>query len=74
MIIGLILIVIGVVFFARALGYIEGDTLSILWPLMVIVLGLSLLSHKVLGHDCTGKNCWCGGTIDWANSKGKRRK
>lgn len=73
MLVGLILIVIGLVFFAQALGYIQGDTINILWPLLVVVLGIGLLSHKVLGHDCSGKDCWCGGAVDWS-SKGKKKR
>ena len=73
MFVGLILIVIGVVFFARALGYIEGETISVLWPLLLIVLGLGLLSNKFMGHDCKGESCWCGGNVDWGNKKGRRK-
>ena len=71
MLVGLVLIVIGAVFFAQALGLVQGETISILWPLLLIVLGLVMLSHKFLGHECAGKDCWCGGTINW-NGKKKR--
>lgn len=71
MIMGLVLIVIGLVFFAQALGFIQGETLNILWPLLLVVLGIALLSHKALGHDCAGKNCWCGGNINWSDRKKK---
>jgi hypothetical protein len=71
MLVGLVLIVIGTVFFAQALGFIQGETLSVLWPLLVIVLGIVLLSHKALGHECEGKNCWCGGNVNWSGKKKK---
>lgn len=71
MVVGLVLIVIGVVFFAQSLGFIQDETMQIIWPLLVIVLGLTLLSHKVLGHDCQGKGCWCGGSIDWGTKRKK---
>jgi hypothetical protein len=73
MILGIVLIVLGLVFFARALGFIDTLSLNMAWPLLLVILGISLLSHKVLGHECTGKNCWCGGTIDWTGKKGKKR-
>lgn len=73
MMVGLALIVIGIVFFAQALGFIPGDAMGMLWPLLVVVLGLTLLSHKVLGHVCGGKGCWCGGRINWTNG-GSRKK
>ena len=72
MLVGLILIVIGTVFFAQALGFLTGETLQVLWPLLLIVLGIVLLSHKALGHECKGKKCWCGGTLDWNDLKKKR--
>jgi len=50
MVIGLMLIVIGLVFFAKALGFVTADTLSVLWPLLLIVLGLNMLSHHIFGH------------------------
>lgn len=71
MMIGIVLIVIGVVFFAKALEFISADTLSVLWPLLLIVLGLSLISHKLFGHhDAKG---WWSQTVDW-NNKAKRSK
>lgn len=69
MMLGVVLIVIGIVFFAKALGFIPGETMSILWPLLLVVLGLTMISHKVLGHSCEGKNCWCGGRINWSQKK-----
>lgn len=76
MIIGLVLIVIGVVFFAQALGLLSGDVISVLWPLLVVVLGLSLISHKILGHECAGngKKCWCGGVVKWGMPKKAQKR
>ncbi|MAF81019.1 hypothetical protein CL628_03320 [bacterium] len=50
MLIGLVLIVTGLVFFAKALGLITGDVIEVLWPLLLIVLGLGMLSHHMFGH------------------------
>lgn len=72
MLVGLVLIVIGAVFFAQSLGLIQGETLNVLWPLLLIVLGIVLLSHKVFGHECEGKTCWCGGNVTWGDNKKKR--
>ncbi|MEX1997945.1 MAG: DUF5668 domain-containing protein [Candidatus Andersenbacteria bacterium] len=69
MTIGLILIVIGLVFFARALGYFEEQALNIIWPLLLVVLGLSMLSHKMFGHECKGKKCWYCENVNWSGGK-----
>ena len=71
MIVGIVLIVIGIMFFAQSLEFISAETMRVLWPLLLIVLGLTLLSHKMFGHDCAGKGCWCGGSVDWSNKKKK---
>jgi len=72
MLIGLVLVTIGIVFFARALGYIEGDTLNVLWPLLLIVLGIGMISNRAMGHQCKGGSCWCGGEVDWSKKKKKK--
>lgn len=61
MIIPLVVIALGIFFFAKSLGLVMmNDQLSIIWPLVLIVLGLSLLCHKMFGHNCTSKSCeWC---------------
>ena len=73
MVIGLILIVIGLVFFAQALGFLPVESTKVLWPLLLIVLGLSLLSHKFFGHRCVGKECRYCEPVSWGNG-GKRKK
>jgi len=42
----LVLILIGILFLLKNLGIITGSIWSILWPLLVIILGLSLLARK----------------------------
>lgn len=64
MLIGLTLIVIGLVFFAKALGLITADTIDVLWPLLLVVLGFGMLSHNVLGHS--------GGR--WGKNVGEKKK
>jgi len=50
MIIGLILIIIGAVFLLQNLGYISGGTWNIIWPAILIVIGLgTLLKRKDQG-------------------------
>ena len=40
---GLTIIIIGLVFLLKNLGFISGDVWSILWPCLLIVFGLSIL-------------------------------
>jgi len=50
MIIGLILIIIGAVFLLQNLGYISEGAWSIIWPAILIVIGLgTLLKRKDQG-------------------------
>jgi len=46
MIIGLILIIIGLVFLLQNLGYISEGAWSIIWPAILIVIGLGILLKK----------------------------
>ena len=46
MIFGLILLIIGVVFLLQNLGYISGAAWSIIWPAILIVLGLALVFKR----------------------------
>ncbi len=69
MVIGILMIVLGLVFFAKALGFIEGETLHVLWPLILIVLGFSLIGNRMLGG---GRSRWYE-HVHWENKK-KRSK
>ena len=46
MIFGLILIIIGVVFLLQNLGYISEGAWSIIWPVILVVIGLGILSKR----------------------------
>jgi hypothetical protein len=71
MIFPLVIIALGIFFFARALGLVHDDQFEIIWPLALVVLGLSLLCHKMFGHNCNDKSCeWCK-NVKW-NSKKKK--
>lgn len=60
MIIPLVIIAFGIFFFAKSLGLVMEEQFAVIWPLVVIVLGLAMLCHKAFGHNCTSKNCeWC---------------
>lgn len=72
MLIGLVLIVIGLVFFAQALGFLPVESAKILWPLLLIVVGLSMISHRFFGHRCDDTDCNYCTPVHWGN--GKRRK
>ena len=49
MILGLILIIIGAVFLVQNLGYISEGAWSIIWPAILIVIGLGLILKR-RGH------------------------
>lgn len=53
MIFGIALVVIGVVFLLQNLGYISASAWGIIWPVIIIAVGLSMLCKKH-GH------CGCG--------------
>jgi len=44
---GIVIIVLGVVFLLKNLGVISGVSWGIIWPAMVIVFGLALISRKL---------------------------
>jgi len=46
MIIGFILIIIGVVFLLQNLGYISEGAWSIIWPAILIVIGLAIILRR----------------------------
>lgn len=46
MIYSLILIIIGAVFLLQNLGYISGGTWSIIWPAILIVIGLRMILKR----------------------------
>jgi len=46
MILGLILIIIGAVFLLQNLGYISEGAWSIIWPAILIVIGLGILLKR----------------------------
>ncbi|MFA4937109.1 MAG: DUF5668 domain-containing protein [Patescibacteria group bacterium] len=41
-----LLIILGLVFLFKNLGFISGDAWGIIWPLLIIALGVSLVSKK----------------------------
>lgn len=46
---GVLVIVFGLLFLAKALGWVSTDTVNMVWPILVIVAGL--------GKLCPCKNC-----------------
>ena len=56
--IGLILIIVGAVFLLQNLGYISGGDWSIIWPAILIIIGLWILLKKEHGGFYWGE--WCG--------------
>jgi len=49
---GAVLIVIGVVFLLQNLGVISASVWSVIWPVLIILAGVSFLSKK------NGNCCW----------------
>jgi len=43
MFIGILVLVVGVVFLLQNIGYISGSVWDIIWPAIVIVVGLSMI-------------------------------
>lgn len=52
MIIGIIIIVIGLVFLLQSLGVLTGDVWKIIWPCLIIVVGLAIINKE--------RGCCCG--------------
>ncbi|HRH24420.1 MAG TPA: DUF5668 domain-containing protein [Candidatus Paceibacterota bacterium] len=44
----LMIVLIGLAFLLRALDIVDGDIIAIVWPVLLIVAGLS----KLAGHKC----------------------
>jgi len=43
MFVGLLILVVGVVFLLQNLGYISGGVWEIIWPSIIIIVGLSMI-------------------------------
>jgi hypothetical protein len=54
MFIGIALIVIGVVFLLQNLGLVSSDAWQIIWPTLIIIFGLCMMSRTASDH-CRGK-------------------
>jgi hypothetical protein len=52
MIIGIIIVVIGLAFLLQSLGLITGTAWQIIWPCLLIVVGLGIICKE-------RKNCCC---------------
>ncbi|MBA7510962.1 hypothetical protein ES705_02952 [subsurface metagenome] len=50
MYIGLVLIVLGVLFLLKNLGVITGNFWDVLWPLIIVVAGISMLFGRKKQH------------------------
>lgn len=44
---GLAIITIGIVFLLNSLGIIPGDAWNIIWPCLLIIIGLSILAKDI---------------------------
>ena len=73
-VVAITIILIGIFFFARAIGFVNDETMNIVWPLLIVVLGLGVLAYGNTGHKCKGKNCWTCDHVEFANKKGKKKR
>ena len=53
MFVGIAVILIGLIFLAQNMGWISGNTWQIIWPILVILVGLSMIC-KHRGMCCCG--------------------
>lgn len=51
MLLGFILLIIGIVFLLRNLGFISADAWDIIWPAIIIAIGIWILSRKKDGFS-----------------------
>ena len=51
MFVGLILLIIGVIFLLRNLGYITEPVWSVIWPAILIVIGVGILLKRLKQRD-----------------------
>ena len=60
MFLGIILIVIGLAYLAENLGFLPVGVWQIVWPLLIVVIGIGFIGKKSWGHCCFGhKHCSC---------------
>lgn len=55
---GLVIILIGILYFFRNIGLIDSISWTILWPIIVMLIGVSMVLRQECG--CGGWGCkWC---------------
>lgn len=63
---GLIVILVGVLFFLKNIGIINSINWDILWPVLVMLIGVSMVLRKRCSK-CGGWGCkWCEGKHAYA--------
>jgi len=48
MFVGLMVLLVGIVFLLQNLGYISGNVWGIIWPAIIIIVGLSMIMRPKL--------------------------
>ncbi|OGE81263.1 MAG: hypothetical protein A2826_02320 [Candidatus Doudnabacteria bacterium RIFCSPHIGHO2_01_FULL_43_23] len=56
---GIFLAIVGAIFLLENLGYITADAGSVIWPVLLIVLGLSMITKRRRKYWCSPW-CMCG--------------
>jgi hypothetical protein len=52
---GIIVVLVGIVFLLQSLGIIAGISWDIIWPTLIILLGLMMIKRRSLHWHCCGK-------------------
>lgn len=61
MFLGTIIVIIGLVLLGQNVGLLPADVGSVLWPAILVALGLSMLLKKGnCWHGWCGMDCGCG--------------
>lgn len=50
MFVGLMVLIVGIVFLLQNLGYIGGNVWNIIWPAIIIIVGLSMVMKPKLAQ------------------------
>jgi hypothetical protein len=56
MIFGIALVVVGLIFILQNMGYISASSWGIIWPALLIIVGISMICKKS-GHCMCGCGC-----------------
>ena len=47
---GLLIVIVGVVFLMQNLGWLSASAWQVIWPILIIIFGISIMSGERKGH------------------------